>query len=230
MADIANNQNNSGPIIYSMTPNLPAHHATSDQYNRLLRKISIVFKNRFEASARLAFHHKVSQWTIAMTSVALVIASLLSMESGAVKALPHAGEIEIIIAVFVLVLSLLIGMDNYPLRADKMHICALELNDLHRRFSVMDELSYIELAKEYNEILSKFENHGKVDNYFTQLREAVADLLLEEPHLPGNTKLHRNKLRAMITFRYGLSLLPYLAASLVVLISLLYFGRKLQII
>lgn len=238
------------PITLNGSPASSVSGATAELYEKLLDSIRITAKTRFQASARLAFHHKVSQWTIAMSSVVLVLASLLAMQDGAAQALPRAGEIEVILAVFVLVLSLLIGMDNYPLRADKMHTCALDLNALVREYSVLDESQYAVLADKYGNVLNKFENHGNVDYDVMTLRSAVAawrkipngfpllamfgkrkelfDYIVATPKSRENSRFYRNKLRWMIFVRYSLSLLPYVAASLVVVASVYYFWHKLS--
>jgi hypothetical protein len=201
--------------------------ATPEYYQKLLADIALTAKTRFRSATRLSYHQKVSQWAIALSSVVLVVAAILGMQDDTRRALPRAPEIEVILSVFVLALSLLIGMDNYNVRSDRMHTCSLELNDLVRRYRVLDETCYNELANAYGQILNKFENHQSVDYEKTILHNLTKEAR-EGRAGAGNTSWYRRGKWFMIFVKTVLSLFPYLLTSIAVLAAIFYFIIKLE--
>jgi hypothetical protein len=140
----------------------------------LQRKITRTAKTRFVAAQRLELHHRLSQWTAALASAALVIIPLLQAFDVAVTYTPQQlNVIQSVLAVVVLVLSLLLGAENFAVRAEKMHRCGTELNQLAQEMSVHgdeDKEIYSRYVQKYHAILQKYDNHKQIDYQRQQLQ------------------------------------------------------------
>lgn len=142
----------------------------------LLRRTKITTKSRYRASVRLERHHKMSQWTVAFISAALVFIPL-------VQAFNITTGIEIVylnatqatLAVLVLVYSLLLGQENFLSRSEAMHRNGVELGRFARKLAgkgkdVKDE-DYAALSEEYYDILEKYTNHKPIDYLYSRLSD-----------------------------------------------------------
>jgi hypothetical protein len=145
-----------------------------NRLKELLRRTKITTKSRYRASERLERHHKLSQWTVALVSAALVFIPLvqaLGVTPDINPALLNAAQATL--AVLVLVYSLLLGQENFISRSQAMHRNGIELGRFARKLAgkgddVPDE-EYFALAEEYYDILDKYENHKPIDYLYTWL-------------------------------------------------------------
>lgn len=134
------------------------------------KNVKTVTRTRFAAARRLQLHDKIAQWTVAMLSVLLILTSLVQALNATNTAISPAAlnVIQVSLAVFVLVFSLLIAKDELALKADRMHRCGLQLNQLLRRMEPYREApnshpKYDEFAEGYHQILSESDNHKTLD-------------------------------------------------------------------
>jgi SMODS and SLOG-associating 2TM effector domain family 5 len=151
------------------------NNTTSDNYDKLKENITIVMKNYFAASERLIFHNSVSQWTLSILSLGLIVIPLLTVTKMPLRYSQNVIDFaSISLAVAVLMLSLLIGANNYSARGEKMYQAGLEFNKLIwevRCFEFdgnrMDK--YNDFSYRYVEILRRYENVGNIDNLKGQI-------------------------------------------------------------
>lgn len=130
---------------------------------------------RFIASHRLKTINKLSLYSIGFLSTYLIILGLLSFFENGNKLLFTTNYLPIIsisISILILIFSQLEGSNNYRLRAEKFHDCALEIGNLYNKLRCLKtstlEKEYINkqsenLSFEYNDILKKYENHKYID-------------------------------------------------------------------
>lgn len=130
---------------------------------------------RFEADKRLTTISKVSNISMAILSAYLIIAGLFSVYISNTNI--NSQLISYIItalSIILLVLSQFENNQNYKLRANNYHNCGLELSILYNKLRIFKTLKKnpsdedIEtfantLAKEYQDILAKYENHHPLD-------------------------------------------------------------------
>lgn len=140
----------------------------------LLRRTKLTTKSRYRASERFATHQKVSQWTVAFISAALIFIPLFQAY-GVELAIPSQllNSFQSVLAVMVLVYSLLLGQENFVSRSEAMHRNGVELGRFARKLrGLSDEYEdYDGLVEEYYGILEKYENHKPVDYLFTRLHQ-----------------------------------------------------------
>ena len=143
-------------------------------YKSLEKSISSTTEDRFNAYRRLKSLNAASLKSITFSSTALIIISILQISkintctisdktndllSLALAAIP----------IIILVLSIARANCNYGIKSSQMHECGLLLNDLKRRIQpaiILEEFNegkYKEFAFQYNEILTKYENHEDLD-------------------------------------------------------------------
>jgi hypothetical protein len=148
----------------------------SNRIEELLRRTKLTTKSRYRASERLERHHKFSQWTVSLISVALVFVPMLQafnipLGTSAI----YLNATQAILAVLILVYSLLLGQENFISRSEAMHRNGVELGRFARKLAGIEgdvsDVRYTELANEYYGILEKYANHKPIDYLFTQLTE-----------------------------------------------------------
>ncbi|MGH9963087.1 MAG: SLATT domain-containing protein, partial [Pyrinomonadaceae bacterium] len=151
-----------------------------NRLHELLRRTKITTKSRYRASERLELHHKLSQWTVSLISVALVFVPLVQTFgiSAGIEVI-YLNATQATLAVLVLVYSLLLGQENFISRAQAMHRNGVELGRFARKLAgkgdaVSDE-EYSALAKEYYDILEKYENHKPIDYLYTRLADTPSN-------------------------------------------------------
>ncbi|MBW3761972.1 SLATT domain-containing protein [Aeromonas jandaei] len=144
----------------------------NSEIKELLRRTKLTTKSRYIASERLSSHQKVSQWTVAFISAALVFIPILQAYGVDIRISEKLlNSFQAILAVMVLVYSLLLGQENFVSRAESMHRSGVELGKFARKLRGFPEDydKYDELVEEYYSILEKYENHKPIDYLFTRL-------------------------------------------------------------
>lgn len=143
----------------------------------LHRRTGITTKARYEACNRLELHHRLSQWSVALLSCALIFIPMIQVFGVPANLSPQlANLIQTILAVFVLVYSLLLSQENFILKADRMHRCGVELGHFEREIDGLEighEITnneYTDLVDKYYGILEKYENHKVVDHQTVKLQ------------------------------------------------------------
>jgi|GEM_PF-2035533 len=178
-------------------------------YHELHRRFSILKRARYRAADRLAYHHRFSQWTVSMLSVGLIFITVwpaLDLPTGLDRKVIDVAQIGF--AVLVLVYSLLLSMENYMLRSDQIHRCAMEIDDLDRTIQICKpETAHhlLHYSQCYKNILDRSENHIKVD--YLRAR-------LEDEERKGRTlQFHRSVVRTY--FRYLTGFAHYAIAMII---------------
>jgi hypothetical protein len=144
----------------------------------LYRRIRLTAGARFNAARRLWRHDRLAQWSIALSSVALIVLALVQAVGIETTVSSRAlSVVQVSLAVLVLVISLLISRDNFALQAYRMHRCGLELNRLKRRIeprlaSLHDDDFFCNVSEEYYGILCEHENHAPIDYDLYRLNKA----------------------------------------------------------
>jgi hypothetical protein len=141
----------------------------------LLNRIGATTNARYKASERLARHQKLSLWTLGYLAFALVAIPLLqalNIQTGVDPAYMNAAES--VLAILVLVYALLVGMEKFVSQTGDMQRGAVELDRLAERVVArnpqrMTDAEYAGFAKEYFDIVEKYESHQPLDYLFTRL-------------------------------------------------------------
>ena len=78
----------------------------------------------------------------------------------------YSNFIQVVLAIAILVISILLNMTNFAVRADRIHQCGMILNALSRKIHrhINDNSS----ADEYDSVLQGYENHSTIDYLFTK--------------------------------------------------------------
>lgn len=130
---------------------------------------------RFIAHKRLEHVNQLSNWAVALNSVYVIIASLLSLSpfSEFSKLTPeYLSLFTIFLSLIIIVLSLIENSKNYKAKADSLHQCGKDLNKLYERLSQIKD-SYEESAlrmeieqigADYQNVIDKYpDNHLSID-------------------------------------------------------------------
>ncbi|PCJ33709.1 MAG: hypothetical protein COA75_14865 [Cellvibrionales bacterium] len=141
-----------------------------NKFSELNRRIKITSKARYNASRRLTLKDSLSQTTLALLSVALILISLVSISDIKVNFdVNYINIMQIVFAVLILTYSLLLSAGDYSARSVKTHRCGMELGRLARKVKPLENIDepndskYEEYTNEYYNCLEKYENHGDVD-------------------------------------------------------------------
>ncbi|WP_412560826.1 SLATT domain-containing protein [Winogradskyella sp. MIT101101] len=130
---------------------------------------------RFVASHRLKSINKLSSYSLGFLSAYLIILGLLSVFEIGPELListKHFALISTSLSILILVFSQLEGSNDYRLRAEKFHDCALEISELYNKLRYLktssmkqDEINKLseDLSNEYSNVLKKYENHKYID-------------------------------------------------------------------
>jgi hypothetical protein len=176
-------------------------------FDELYRRVYITARSSFFAARRLEIHYKWSQWTIALASIALLYIPLVQTFDLELTVNPKTlNVLEVSFAVIVLVFSLLIGTENYLLKADRMQRRGLELASIYYalepyRKKEEDNKLYENFCANYDKVLEKYDNHLPID--FLEFT-----LSKKNDYYEGG----RGYLTALINFQFQrfLSIAPYL--------------------
>lgn len=150
----------------------------SDSHKRvdeLQARVSKTMAARYRASERLEKHQRLSLWTLAGLALSLVFIPLmqaLEVPTGFDPLWLNAAEA--VLAVLVLIYALLVGMEKFVAQTTAMRRSGVELDRLSRRIAARDpnkmtEAEYATLAREYFDIIDKYEPHQYADYQFTRL-------------------------------------------------------------
>jgi hypothetical protein len=138
-------------------------------FDELYRKVDIVARIRYDTARRLKTHQQLSQWVISFLSFLLILVPLSQALDIPLKHSENFfNAVGVSLAILVLVYSLLIGIENYGGRSDKMQNCGTELSYLAREIypyrGVPHEAEvYKSFSRQYQTILEKYENHDLID-------------------------------------------------------------------
>ncbi|MBA5791557.1 SLATT domain-containing protein [Flavobacterium sp. xlx-214] len=134
---------------------------------------------RFTASSRLKKINRLSSYSIGFLSGYMIIIGLLSvfkLNNDQLIPSNQLGFITTGLSILILVFSQLESANDYALKADKFHNCALEIGELYNKlrylktnFKNEQEINSLaeELSIEYGNVLKKYENHEPIDfEYF----------------------------------------------------------------
>lgn len=139
-------------------------------YDRMLKTAAC----RFAANDRLKAHHNVSLWTITFFSMGLIFIPLVDIFGLNSNFSPnYTSFIQVVLAIVILVISVLLNMAGFSVRAEKMHQCAMLVNNLARKTHrhINDQSNpeiYDELIREYDDVLQRFENHARIDYLYAK--------------------------------------------------------------
>jgi hypothetical protein len=146
-----------------------------DAYDKLKENTNAVMKNYYAASERLNFHDLFSQWTLSILSLGLIVIPLLTATKMPLRYSQNVIDFaSMSLAVAILMLSLLIGANNYALRGYKMYQSGLEFNDLLRdtrqfEFDADRMIHYQDFSSRYGNILIRYDNVSPIDNLKGQI-------------------------------------------------------------
>lgn len=148
-----------------------------EKFNELKRRIATTANNRFNASARLNLHNQWSLCTVISFSLGLILVSIAQVSNLTVAFSSAAiNAFSIFFSVVILVFSTVLSMSNFVSRADKFLDCGRELHALSLQLvkilynhSLQTDETYDKHQTEYANILSRYENHQKIDHLFTKL-------------------------------------------------------------
>lgn len=134
---------------------------------------------RFIASDRLKTVNKLSSYALGFLSGYLIIAGLLSafkLQTSIEISADQFAFISTGLSILILIFSQLESANEYRLRAEKYHDCALEIAELYNKLRYIktsdksqDEINKFayDLSIEYSQVLKKYENHKLIDfKYF----------------------------------------------------------------
>ena len=162
-------------------------------YEKLYKSVSFTADYRFNTYRRLNSLEGASNFALILASTALIVVSFIVALYG-----KNLGVNEIYITIgqnclpiIILALSILVSAAKYGTRAEKIHECAQSLNHFKKllKFDMEDcnfsptADNFKKYATQYSEIISKYENHSKVDSNIEILRIAklstIPKLLIE---------------------------------------------------
>ncbi|HCT7985006.1 SLATT domain-containing protein [Serratia sp. Je.1.23.a] len=150
-------------------------------YKKLYESISYTADYRFNTYRRLLNLEGASNIALILASTALIVVSLTTALYN-----NNLGRNEIYInigqnclPIIMLALSILVSGAKYGTRAEKIHDCAQTLNSLKKllKYDIDDEGfspsrdNFVNYATQYSEIISRYENHSKIDLLVEKLKE-----------------------------------------------------------
>jgi uncharacterized integral membrane protein len=146
-------------------------------FKELDRRILTTATNRFNASSRLNKHNKFSLWTVMYFSLILILVSIFNMVNVQPNVNPSfVNASSIFLSVVILTISTALSMSNFGARAEKFLDCGRELHALSFNFkkiindtSLQTNENYEKYQKDYEHILSRYENHKLIDHLYTKL-------------------------------------------------------------
>jgi hypothetical protein len=144
---------------------------------KLYGRVSKTAASRFNASRRLRLHNSASLWTISLFSLGLIIVSLLQALAFSLPFSDKAVNLgQVTLSMTVLLISVILTMNNYGVRAEKFHACGLEMSELALKLERVEREDgtvedYNAFAEAYSEILKRFDNHENVDFMLMKLQK-----------------------------------------------------------
>jgi hypothetical protein len=169
--------------------NIEEIHPSADiMYSELDRAMWVTKHCRYNAAYRLRRRHHLSIYSITILSI-YVLSLTLFQKYGFLTEYRDVYELlSMLLAVFILVLSLLEGSRNYMLSSEKLFLCGNEIRDLLdelKKYSAKTECDIKgieETSKKYSNVLRACgENHETIDRDFHKAQN-VSDF--KEMNLP----------------------------------------------
>lgn len=149
---------------------------------KLNRNIWITKGSRFEASRRLSLQSRLSITSISCLSIYAIAISVIQNiidSTGQCRSLNNLYTITaILLSVFILGLSLLEGLKNHQLRAERLDNNAKDLSKIYREIEIFlyfklennnlnEHKKFIEhITKEYNDLLDRCQENHDSDDYW----------------------------------------------------------------
>ena len=145
---------------------------------QLYRTLRVVTDARFHGSRRLQRHQSFSLWVISLSSILLIVLPLFGPFN--IQLNITEGWLciaQVTAAILILVVSILVNGSNFGTRAEEMHRCGRELNALRREVYLLitetENAEKLRMAQHnYDEILSRYENHSQLDYRWAQISKA----------------------------------------------------------
>lgn len=135
----------------------------------LYRRMKKTAKARFNCARRLRLHHDFTVWSLTLFSSGLLIMSV-GKEFGLPISVSEGSFlfIQFSLGLLILIISLLLNSSSTSDRAEKMHRCALEINELTHQILPACRLNedfelYNKTQFRYSNILNSYENHIPLD-------------------------------------------------------------------
>ena len=152
-----------------------------DHFEELLDRVGKTASSRLFAHERLKIHATLSLWTISFFSMGLIFTPLAQIYNFELNySSDYIGFMQVVFAIVILVVSNILSMSNFSVRADRMHDCGMSLNALARKIqgAVNDKTidSYVELSDKYEALLQRHENHAFIDYLYTKNRSSDSKL------------------------------------------------------
>lgn len=138
----------------------------SDYVNKVTKNIWTTIGSRFNASRRLNNKYKFSAISISILSVFGIGTPIIqnfidSAQCAKINELYTL--VSILLSIFILVLSLLEGSQNYQVKADKLHSNAVDISTVLKEISFLTdyELKRCDSKGKQNDIIKQIKNYNK---------------------------------------------------------------------
>lgn len=153
----------------------------SEYARQLNRRIWITKESRFEASRKLSVQSQLSITSISLLSIYTIAISIIQNiidVTGQCRSLNNLYTITaILLSVFILVLSLLEGLKNYQLRAERLYNNAKDLSKLYRKIDYYlscklaennhdKQQKFRDINKKYNNLIDGCQENHDTDDYW----------------------------------------------------------------
>ena len=159
----------------------PTTTPVSTPVEKLQRDIRSTARARYTAARRLGYHHRLSTWTTAVASLALLLIPLLQAYGFQSRFSDTQLQVlQVLLAVFLLVYSLLLSSENFAVDSAQMHSCGVELTTLANEIEPLKGQSveaneFAQLSGRYKEILQKYPSHNLSDFYSSQFQASLKE-------------------------------------------------------
>ncbi|MBU0925438.1 SLATT domain-containing protein [bacterium] len=150
----------------------------NNKFLELKRRMMITATNRFNANTRLNRHNKFSLWTVISFSLGLIFVSIINVVH--INSIINSSYIDISLIFFsvtILAISTALTMSNFGARAEKfldsgreLHALVLDFEKIIDDISLQNITNYEKYQKEYEHILSRYENHKLIDHKTTKIK------------------------------------------------------------
>lgn len=159
-----------------MKETLPAYLKNNDFGEELNYKLWITKGARFNASQRNYTLNKLSSRSIGYLSAYLIIIGVINVYDISIFGYSFTdkeiGFITTSISVLILLFSQLESSENFLLKAERYHLCSLEISELynehrlckHKKLNEEEEVKVLSrINTKYEELLKKYDNHAPID-------------------------------------------------------------------
>lgn len=142
--------------------------AANAAIEKLCKAMDVTYGARFEAERRLRRHDQIAQHTLTFQAVVLIAVPVFGLAGFPRFSSNAVNAIQVILAVFVLVLSLLLGQRNLLLRAVALNRSARAMLHLHKQLEIVrrravTEQEYLRFNRKYAKLIELSEPHRRID-------------------------------------------------------------------